>query len=111
MPTLRKTVATPKTDSPTNQRNTVRTAARRRRSRREVERGVHERVRIGVLLAPHVREIDVLVLGEQRPRFGVQRPEVGLAYLPAPGELLDHQHRVGTEPQGAGTERPRRLQA
>src|SRR5262245_6904253 len=34
-----------------------------------VERGVHEEVGVGILLAPHVCEIDVLVVGQQRAHF------------------------------------------
>src|SRR3954468_14468783 len=85
MPTLRKMVATPNTDSPMYQKNT---------GSGQVERRVHQRVGFHVLPASHVREIDRLVALEQRARLRVQRLEVRLLHLPAPRHLLDHQLRV-----------------
>ena len=89
MPTLRKIVATPKTDRPMYQKNT---------GSRQVERGVHQRIGFGVPGARHVGEIDLLVALEQRARLRVQRLEVRLLHLPSPRHLLDHQLGVAADP-------------
>src|SRR3954464_10759358 len=85
IPELRKIVATPKTDSPTYQKNT---------ESGKVERGVHQRVGLDILLASHVREVDGVVGVEQRTRQLVERLQVWLLDLPAAGQLLDDQLRI-----------------
>src|SRR2546429_7341717 len=63
----------------------------------EVEGGVDQRVGLGVLLARHVRELDVLVLGEQLPRPLVVRPKVRLLHPVPAFELTDDQLRIGPD--------------
>src|SRR6266566_8493883 len=72
----------------------------------EVEGGVDQRVCLGVLLARHVRELDVLVLGEQLPRPLVVRPKVRLLHPVPAFELTDDQLRIGPDAYAPGGELP-----
>src|SRR3954468_15956327 len=92
MPTLRKIVATPNTERPTYQKNI---------GSGQVERGVHQRVGVGVELATHVGEIDGFVVLEELLRPGPQRPEVLLLHLPTAGDLFDDELRISPHLQRA----------
>src|SRR6478752_8658909 len=96
MPTLRKIVATPNTKRPTYQKNI---------GSGQVERGVHQRVGIGVELATHVSEVDGFVALQELLRPSPQGPQVLLLHLPATGDLFDHELRVTPHLQGARRDR------
>src|SRR5206468_1478458 len=76
----------------------------------EVEGGVDQRVRLGVLLSGHVRELHVLVLGEQVPRSLVVRPKVRLLHPVPAFELANEQLRISPYPDAPGGELPGRLE-
>ena len=62
-----------------------------------VEGGVHQGVGVGVVLAPYVRDVDLLVLVEECERLVAQWSQVCLLHAPAPSELLDDEqdpHRL-----------------
>src|SRR5438046_2344516 len=100
MPTLRKIAATPNTDNPTYQKNM---------GSGQVERGVHQRVGFDVLFAAHMSEVDLLVAVEEVAGASVERPQVRLLDLPAPGDLLDHELGVAPHARKACGRSRRRL--
>jgi hypothetical protein len=57
-----------------------------------------------------VREVDVLVLGEELPRTLEVRPQVRLLHPVPPFELAYEQLRIGPDPDAPGGEFPGRLE-
>src|SRR5262249_44780474 len=95
MPVLWNTKYTSSTDSPAYQRSI---------GSAEVEGGVHERVGLGVLFSRHVREVDALVLGEERLGALEVRLQVRLLHAVAALELTHEQLGVGPDPDATGGE-------
>src|SRR6478609_12112813 len=87
--------------------NTMRTAS----GFDSVECRVDERVGVDVVLAPHVREVDLGKLPQQRPGLLVQRLEVRALHLVATFELADHQLRVRADAHEARLEGPGRSES
>src|ERR687897_1740653 len=100
MPALWNTKYTSSTERPTYQ-SSMRSA---------VEGGVDQRVGLDVLLAGHVREVDVLVPGEQCAGALEVRPQVGLFHAVPAFELTDEQLRVGPHSHTTGGELPSGLE-
>src|SRR6476659_9674830 len=87
MPTLRKIVATPNTERPTYQKNI---------GSGQVERGVHQRIGVGVELPTNVGEVDRLVVTQELTGASLQRAQVLLLHLPPSRDLFDHELRVAS---------------